>query len=137
MLFSYVIHSRCDTKCQFLGIALLDAAGEVKGIAGACPTLHNSKLIKIAPVFASNQEDASYLIKCITNMYHEPDNKFVLHVSTETAGDWILKKCRDAKIPLAFVGTAANATYNGIMYKDPCNTERMFLPMNCPIYFDR
>ncbi|EYC34601.1 hypothetical protein Y032_0001g490 [Ancylostoma ceylanicum] len=126
-------HSLFFTK----GVALLDAAGNVHGIAGAVPTLHNPKLFKIAPVFAATQENACYLIKCITDMIQGPDVKFVLHVSTNTAGDWILKKCRDANIPLVFTGTAANSTYNGIIYKDPCNAELMFVPMNCPIYFDR
>ncbi|RCN42149.1 hypothetical protein ANCCAN_11891 [Ancylostoma caninum] len=126
-------HSLFFTK----GVALLDAEGNVHGIAGAVPTLHNPKLFKIAPVFAASQENACYLIKCITDMIQMPDAKFVLHVSTSTAGDWMLKKCRDANIPLVFTGTAANSTYNGIIYKDPCNTDLMFVPMNCPIYFDR
>ncbi|VDM85624.1 unnamed protein product, partial [Strongylus vulgaris] len=73
--FLKAYHSLFFTK----GIALLDATGEVKGIAGATPTLHSPKLIKIGPVFTSTREDASYLIKSIVNTYQEPDIKFVLH----------------------------------------------------------
>ncbi|EYC34597.1 hypothetical protein Y032_0001g489 [Ancylostoma ceylanicum] len=120
-----------------MGVALLDAAGDVHGIAGAVPTLHDPKLIKVGPVFAASQENACYLLECITDMVRVPDAKFVLPVSTNTAGDWMLKKCRDANIPLVFAGTAANSTYNGVIYKDPCSVELMFLPMNSPIYFDR
>ncbi|KHJ97471.1 hypothetical protein OESDEN_02549 [Oesophagostomum dentatum] len=126
-------HSLFFTK----GVALLNAAGEVQGIAGAVPTLHSGQIIKVGPISTATRENACLLIKCITDMFTQSDLKFVLHVSTDTAGDWILKKCHDANIPLTFVGTAANATYSRIIYKDPCNTELMFVPMNCPIYFDR
>ncbi|WKY16830.1 hypothetical protein Q1695_001443 [Nippostrongylus brasiliensis] len=126
-------HSLFFTK----GVALMDANGDVQGICGAVPTLHDSEKFKIGPIFAKSQNDACYLIKCISDMIPNEEAKFVLHISTSTAGDWILQKCRDANIPLVFVGTAANSTYNKIIYKDPCNAELMFAPMNCPIYFDR
>ncbi|PIO77096.1 hypothetical protein TELCIR_00808 [Teladorsagia circumcincta] len=126
-------HSLFFTK----GVALFDANGEVHGLVGAVPTLHNSELYKIGPIFASSQNDAGYLLKCISELIPNPKAKFVLHISTNSAGDWILQKCRDATIPLVFVGTAANSTHNKIVYKDPCKAELMYAPMNCPIFFDR
>ncbi|KAK6033877.1 hypothetical protein COOONC_28621 [Cooperia oncophora] len=119
------------------GVALFDASGNVHGLVGAVPTLHNSDLFKIGPIFASNRNDAGHLLKCISDLIPGPNVKFALHISTNTAGDWMLQKCRDSGVPLVFVGTAANSTHNKIVYQDPCNTEMMYAPMNCPIFFDR
>ncbi|VDL72473.1 unnamed protein product [Nippostrongylus brasiliensis] len=119
------------------GIALLDGNGDVHGMVGAVPLIADSQKFKIGPLFAKSQEDACYLIKCILHLIPNPDAKFVLNISTNTAGDWILQKCREANIPLTFAGTVANSTYNKIIYKDPCNEQLMFAPMNCPIFFDR
>ncbi|ETN79809.1 hypothetical protein NECAME_09608 [Necator americanus] len=110
----------------------------MQGLTGAVPTLNSHHIIKIGPIFAASRENACYLLKCITDMIQTPSATFVIHISTNSAGDWMLKKCRDAKIPLTFVGTAANSTCGKrIIYKDPSATELMFAPMNCPLYFDR
>ncbi|VDO73099.1 unnamed protein product [Heligmosomoides polygyrus] len=119
------------------GVALLDASGNVHGLVGAVPTLHDSDKFKIGPIFAESQDDACYLIKCISDLIPNPEAKFAVHISTNSAGDWMLQKCRDAAVPLVFVGTAANSTFNKIIYRDPCKTDLMYAPMNCPIYFDR
>lgn len=126
-------HSLFFTK----GVALLDASGNVHGLVGAVPTLHDSDKFKIGPIFAESQDDACYLIKCISDLIPNPEAKFAVHISTNSAGDWMLQKCRDAAVPLVFVGTAANSTFNKIIYRDPCKTDLMYAPMNCPIYFDR
>ncbi|KAK6765431.1 hypothetical protein RB195_025376 [Necator americanus] len=126
-------HSLFFTK----GVALFDAAGTVHGLIGASPLLYDGKIFKIGPIFAASRDNACYLLKCITDIIQVPDAKFVTHISTNTSGDWMLKKCRDANIPLTLTGTSLNPTYTKLIYKDPCVTELMFAPMNTPIFFDR
>ncbi|VDL72471.1 unnamed protein product [Nippostrongylus brasiliensis] len=120
------------------GVALLDANGDVHGLVSSVPTLCNRHLIKIGPIFAENRDDACYLIKCIVEQFTQPEVRFVIHITTGAAGDWILEKCRDAGVPLHMGAVTICATNkNNVMYKDPCKTEYMYAPMNCPLYFDR
>ncbi|WKY16831.1 hypothetical protein Q1695_001444 [Nippostrongylus brasiliensis] len=127
-------HSLFFTK----GVALLDANGDVHGLVSSVPTLCNRHLIKIGPIFAENRDDACYLIKCIVEQFTQPEVRFVIHITTGAAGDWILEKCRDAGVPLHMGAVTICATNkNNAMYKDPCKTEYMYAPMNCPLYFDR
>uniref|UniRef100_A0A7I4Z853 N-acetyltransferase domain-containing protein n=1 Tax=Haemonchus contortus TaxID=6289 RepID=A0A7I4Z853_HAECO len=119
------------------GVGLFDASGNVHGFIGAVPTVADSQVIKISPIFASNNNDVGYLLKCILEMIPKPDVKYAIHPTTNSAGDWMLQKCRDADIPLVFCGTAGNSTHNNIIYKDPCKVELMYAPMNSALFFDR
>lgn len=118
------------------GIVAFDSNNQIRGMAGLVPTTYEDGLFKLNPIYAENIDDASTFVHAVADQTNHPNAHFVLHTRTASAGDWMLKKCKDTNRKMNMVGVLCNATNLNQIYKDPSRTDLMFSPTNSPAHFD-
>ncbi|CAJ0606135.1 unnamed protein product [Cylicocyclus nassatus] len=119
-----------------VGTVLFDKNNQIVACASVCPTtLPANKLYKIAPIYASNVEDAFTVIRPLLDEVKNLDNeaRIILHILTDTAGFEHLA-------PLLshpdITSKVCDYTLYSKPYENPTDKKRLFIAHNNSGHFD-
>ncbi|KAK6739119.1 hypothetical protein RB195_020910 [Necator americanus] len=140
--FSVVNRDRSDFLRHFhnlsftSGAVLFNEEKQIVACAYVCPTsLASSHLFKLAPLYASNVEDAFTVIRPLIEEVktRDPEARFLFHVLSDTAGSRLLIPLfKLMNIPEKFCGVTLYSRH----YDNPIDKQRLFIAHNNSGHFD-
>lgn len=119
-----------------MGAVLFDQNHQIVACANVCPTsLATSHLFKLAPLYASNVEDAFTVIRPLIDEVKglDPEARFLFHVLSDTVGsELLIPLFTSMDIPSKVCGV----TLYSKPYDNPIDRRRLFIAHNNSGHFD-